>query len=138
MPFAYSAGCYTSRFLVEIRDNKKFFGVRCPKCGKVYCPPKKICGPCFQEMKEPVEVGPQGTIRNFTIVRFTFVDPQTGLTKPTPYGYGFLQLDGADSILPHFIAYENEADVKVGARIEAVFKEDRTGSVSDIKHFRLL
>jgi len=138
VPFNYSAGRYRSRFLMEIRDNKKFYGVRCPKCKKVYAPPKKICGPCFAVMEEPVEVGPQGVIITYTILRFAFVDPETGNAKPVPYAFGVVQLDGADNVIWHFIDYDDEARVKNGARVEAVFEETRVGSMKDIKHFKLI
>ncbi len=137
-PFDYSAGRYRSRFLVEIRDNKRFFGVRCPKCKKVYAPPKKICGPCFAEMEEPVEVGPQGVIITFTFLRFAFVDPETGVAKPVPYAFGVVQLDGADNVIWHFIDYEDESKVKNGARVEPVFEEKRVGSMKDIRHFKIV
>jgi len=47
-PFRWSAGLYGSRFLTEIRDEKKFIGIRCPKCGKVYVPMRRVCGPCYR------------------------------------------------------------------------------------------
>ncbi len=137
-PFDYSAGKYRSRFLSEIRDNKKFYGVRCPKCKKVYAPPKILCGPCFTVMDEPVEVGPQGVIKTFTILRFAFVDPETGITKPVPYAFGVVQLDGADNVIWHFIDYKDESQVKNGARVEAVFEENRTGCMKDIRHFKII
>ena len=137
-PYQYSAGRYRSRFLVEIRDNKRFIGVRCPKCRKVYAPPKMLCGPCFRTMEEPVEVGPQGVIKTFTILRFAFVDPETGIAKPVPYAYGIIQLDGADNVLSHYVDYDDESTVRIGARVEAVFQEHRTGTMKDIKHFRII
>jgi uncharacterized OB-fold protein len=138
MPFAYSAGYYKSKFLAVLRDEKKIIGIRCPSCQRVYTPPRKICGHCFVEMDERVEVGPKGTVNTYTIVRFPFVDPESGEIRPTPYAYGFIQPDGADTILPHYIKYENESDVKVGIRVEAVFRNDRTGDYRDIMHFRIL
>ena len=137
-PFFWSAGRYRSRFLVEIRDHKRFFGIRCPKCKKVFVPPKQVCGPCFTVMDEPVEVGPQGEVITFTILRFSFVDPATGTTKPVPYAFGSIRLDGADTVLSHYIEYQDESRVQIGARVEAVFEEERTGSIMDIKGFRLL
>ena len=137
-PYRYSAGRYRSRFLVEIRDNKRFVGVRCPKCGKVYAPPKMVCGPCFCKMDEPVEVGPKGVITTFTILRFAFVDPQTGTAKPVPYAYGLIQLEGADNVLSHYVDYDDESKVRIGAKVEAVFAEHRTGTMKDVKHFRII
>ncbi len=137
-PFRWSAGKYASRFLVELRDNKRLVGVRCPKCRKVYVPPKEICDPCFCVMTEPVEVSTQGVIRTYTILRFSFVDPETGLEKPVPYAYGNVQLDGADTVLSHYIEYEDEAQLKIGARVQAIFQEKRKGNMRDIKCFLVI
>ncbi len=136
--FRYSAGRYISRFLVEMRDRARLVGVRCPKCGTVYVPPKQICDPCFAEMTEPVEVAPVGTIRNFTILRAAFVDPETGETRPVPYAFGNVQLDGAGSLLQNYIVADDESKIRVGARVRVEFREERTGSIRDIRCFRLL
>ncbi|MHB8896344.1 MAG: Zn-ribbon domain-containing OB-fold protein [Candidatus Geothermincolia bacterium] len=138
-PFRWSAGTYGSKFLTEIRDNRQFVGVKCPSCGKVYVPVRKVCGPCYAEMTELVPVSSEGSIVTFTVVSFGFVDPSTGQQKPVPYGYAAIQLDGADSFLLHFIDETDPAKVKPGDRVTAVFEEDgkRTGSMLDIKHFEL-
>ncbi len=134
-PFSYAVGEFGSRFLAEIRDNKKFMGVRCPKCKKVYIPPRKLCGPCFTEMDEWVEVADEGVLYSYTILRFAFLDPETGKEKPVPYGYAFIKLDGADTCFQHFVEIKDESKVKVGARVKAIFKEKREGKIVDIEHF---
>ncbi len=138
-PFRWSAGTYGSRFLTEIRDNKKFWGIKCPKCGKVYVPIRSVCGPCYTEMTELVPLSDEGTLITFSVVSFGFVDPSTGLQRPVPYGYAVIQLDGADSYLIHFIDETDPEKMKAGMRVRAVFEEDgkRTGSMMDIKHFEL-
>lgn len=136
--FQYSAGRYLSRFLTELRDHARVIGVKCPKCNKVYAPPKQICDPCFAEMAEAVEVGPQGTIRNFTILRAAFVDPETGEARPVPYAFGNVQLDGADSLIQNYLVADDDSRIRVGARVEIQFQEERTGTMRDIKCFRLL
>jgi uncharacterized OB-fold protein len=137
-PFRWHAGRYRSRFLTEIRDNKRIYGIKCPKCGRVYVPPKRVCGPCFAEMDEPVEVGLEGEIMFFTILRFSFVDPETGVAKPVPYAYGAIRLDGADTQLSHFIEYKDESKLKIGSRVRVVFQKDRKGNIKDIKAFELI
>jgi len=136
--FHYSAGRYLNRFLTEMRDNAKIVGVKCPKCGIVYAPPKEICDPCYAEMTEPVEVGPEGTIRNFTILRAPFVDPETGQAKPVPYAFGNVELDGAGSLIQNYLLTDDDSKIKVGARVKIEFHEKRTGNMRDIKGFRLL
>jgi hypothetical protein len=137
-PFHYAVGRYGSKFLMELRDHKKLLGIRCPKCRKVYVPPRQVCGPCYEKMHELVEVGPGGTLVGYTILRFHFVDPETGHPKPVPYGYGFIRLDGADNAFQHFIDVRDESKIKVGARMRAVFKEQRKGNLADIQHFEVI
>lgn len=137
-PFAYSVGMYGSRFFTEMRDKGRFMAVRCPRCKKVYIPPRAVCGGCFVEMKDWVEVGPKGVISTFTILRFAFIDPETGAQKPVPYGYGFIKLDGADTLFQHYISVEDETKIKVGARVEPVFAENRKGSIRDIEYFKVM
>jgi uncharacterized OB-fold protein len=89
-------------------------------------------------MDEPVEVGPEGEIVTFTILRFSFVDPETGVAKPVPYAYGGVKLDGADTQLSHFIEYEDESKLRIGGRVRAIFLEDRKGNIKDIRAFKLI
>ncbi len=137
-PFRYAVGRYGSKFFMELRDHKRLMGIRCPACGKVYVPPRQVCGPCFARMDELVEVQPTGTLVAFTILRFSFLDPETGKQKPVPYGYGFIQLDGSDNAFQHFIEIIDEKKVRIGARMRAVFREKRQGRLADIKHFEIL
>ena len=137
-PFCYSAGRYGSRFLTEMQERKRFVGVRCPKCAKVYIPPREVCGPCFTKMEEEVEVGPRSTLMTYTIIRFSYIDPETGDIRPVPFGYGFFKLDGADTLFQHYFPIDDESKIKIGARFEPVWREDRQGSVRDIEHFVLI
>jgi uncharacterized OB-fold protein len=137
-PFDWSVGKYGSKFLAEVRDNKKFYGVKCPKCSRVYVPPRKVCGRCFVAMDDLVEVKTEGEIVVCAIIEFGFVDPSTGIKRPVPYGYVFVKLDGADTLFPHFLDNTDPEKVKVGARVKAVFEEKRTGSIMDLKHFTLV
>lgn len=137
-PFAYSVGMHGSKFFNELRDNRRFMALRCLKCKKVYIPPRGVCGDCFVEMKNWIEVGPKGVIGTFTILRFAFIDPETGTQKPVPYGYGFIKLDGADTLFQHYISVEDEKKIKIGARVEPVFSKNRKGSIRDIEYFKIM
>ena len=137
-PYRYTIGAYGARFFEEIINHKRFVGTRCPKCGRVYVPPRKVCGRCFVGMDEFVPVADQGEIIACTIIEFGFVDPETGIQRPVPYGTAFIKLDGADTALPHFIDSADREKVKVGARVKAVFEDEPKGGILDIKHFTLI
>jgi uncharacterized OB-fold protein len=137
-PFRYAVGKWGSKFLVEMRDHKKLLGIRCPTCNNVYIPPRQVCGPCFQRMNELVELSNRGTLVAYTIIRFSFIDPETGITRPVPYGYGYIKLDGCGNSFQHFINIEDESKMKIGARVQAVFEDDRKGNMLDIKYFKII
>jgi len=137
-PFAYAVGLHGSKFFHELKENKRIMAIKCDKCGTVYIPPRKVCGPCFKEMTEWVEVGPKGVIGTYTILRYAFIDPETGKKKPVPYGYGLIRFDGADTVFQHFIEIEDEDKVKIGARVEPVFAKERKGTIRDIEYFRII
>ncbi len=139
-PFRWAAGVYGSKFLTGMRDEKQLYGIKCPNCGKVYVPPRRVCGPCFTEMTELVPVSDEGVIATYTIVSFGFVDPATGTERPVPYTYGAVLLDGADNDMLHFINETDPEKIKVGYRVKVVFEEDgkRTGDLLDIKYFEII
>ncbi len=132
VPYRYSMGATTSKFFIEIRDNRKIMGIRCPACKIVYVPPRTTCGRCFSQLEEWVEVGDRGTLETYTRVHYsTPVQP-----VPSPFYYGIIKLDGADTGLAHLIGGLDGREPKIGMRLQAVFKEDRQGNMLDISYFR--
>ncbi len=138
LPFDYSAGEYGSKFLIELKENGRFLASKCSNCECVLVPCRTICANCSHRMKELVEVGPRGTLKAYTVVKFAFMDPFTGEQRPVPYGWGIINLDGADDNFPFFLEESDWDKLHVDLRVEAVLKDkkDRTGSYTDIIHFR--
>jgi uncharacterized protein len=138
LKYDYAAGEFASRFMTALRDEARLYGVRDAETGAVLVPPRKVSGLSAKPTGEWVEVGPRGTVTGCTIVETPFVDPMTGTKRPIPYGFAFIQLDGADTRIYHFLEARRQEDIRVGMRVEAVFKPDgqREGSMSDIIHFR--
>jgi uncharacterized OB-fold protein len=130
--FTYDAGAVRSRFLTEIRDNRKLVGIRCPECNRVYVPPRTVCLKCFGNLSEFVDVGQTGTLTTYSIV----YRPQPYYPVEAPFVYGIIQLDGADTGLVHFINEVDFQQVRVGMRVKPVYKEERVGSILDIKYFK--
>jgi uncharacterized OB-fold protein len=122
-----------SKFFLELRDNGKIFGTRCPKCGVTYCPPSSDCPKCWVPT-DWVELSNQGTLLAYTIIGI----PALWLDVKAPYPMGLIKLDGADTGLVHFLGGVEQNQIQVGMRVEAVLKkkEDRGGYITDIAHFR--
>ena len=138
LSYRYSAGPTASRFFTELRDNKRIMAMRCSTCGKVHVPPRVVCGQCYRPLEEWLEVGPGGTLLGYTVVRYAFLDPLTGKKRPVPYGYGFILLDGADAFIQHFLDETDIDKLRVGLRVEAVFKQERLGNFADMEYFRVI
>ena len=140
MPYEWSVGIHGSRFFQEIKERQRFIGIRCLKCNKVYVPPRRICAPCFIEMDELVPLTDRGTLRAFSVVNYPFLDPDTGAQRPIPYTYGYIQMDGADSIFSHIINETDVNKIEVGIKVKAVFKakDEMRGHMSDIRYFDIL
>lgn len=139
LPYHWSAGKYGSKFLRSLRDEKKFWGTRCPQCEKVYFPPREVCGPCFAHIEEWVELPTEGTLTAFSVVNFPFIDPELGDKRPVPYTFGYIQLDGCDTAMSHFVNEHDHTKLWRGMRVEAVFKEDgqREGNMQDVLYFEI-
>jgi len=138
LTWRYSAGSHFTRFFQALKDDGVILALRCPACRRVYLPPRPVCGNCFRRMEEWVPVGPRGTLRAFTVVHFPFLDPTTGQPRPVPFGMGLIQLDSADTTLNHYLDETDLGRLRLGLRVEAVFREPREGNMGDIRLFRVL
>ena len=136
IPNTFSAGATGSRFLTTIRDKDKITGTVCKKCNRVYVPARSVCKDCFSQLKKWVELSNKGTVLTYTI------DSESKPIHPTdaPVIYAIIQLDGADTGFVHMIGGADPEQLRIGMRVQAVFKpkEERIGSVLDIKHFKPL
>jgi uncharacterized protein len=140
MPYEWSIGLYGSKFFQEIKEKKRFAAVRCSGCGKVYVPPRRVCGPCFKELTEIVSLPATGVITAFSVVNYPFIDPASGAQRPIPYTYGYISIDGADNIFSHFIGETDLSKISVGMKVRAVFKEakEMAGNIQDIRYFEII
>lgn len=140
LPYRWSIGEAGLKFFQGMK-NKKIMGTKCPKCGKVFVPGRKFCGTCFVDIPDWVEVGDKGIIEAWTLVTYPFVEQPA---EP-PYIIARIKLDGADSAFYHYIGGIDLSDVdkvknqvKVGAKVEAVWKDKTVGEIMDIKYFKLV
>jgi uncharacterized protein len=133
VPYNWSVGEVGSRFLVALRDEQKILGNRCPECRTVFVPPRLNCGKCFKRIDDWVEVGPEGVVEAYTIIRFAYplqpVEP--------PYAYALIKLDGADVGFMHIIKAGLDLLHK-GIRVRPRFAEKRTGHIKDIDQFTIV
>ena len=134
IPNNYSAGAVGSRFLTELRDKKRIMGTRCPACNRVYVPARSVCKDCFGQLDEWVEVSDKGTVLSYSVCH----QPNPVQPVEAPLVYGVIQLDGADTGLVHMLGELDFEQLRIGMRVQAVFKEERVASILDIKYFKPL
>ena len=132
IPNTYSAGTVGSRFLIELRDRKRIMGTRCPTCNRVYVPARSICKDCFGQLDEWVEVSNKGTVLTYSIE----YEPKPIQPVKPPIVYGIIKLDGADTGLVHMLGEADPEQLRIGMKVQAVFREEREGSILDIKYFK--
>ena len=128
----YTPGVAGEAFFRALKDRGVFLGSRCESCGVTYCPARLFCERCFDELNADVEVGPGGTLESFT-VGYAGLE---GEPLEEPVVLGLIRLDGADTVLMHFLV--DPSELEIGIRMEPVLKAKgkRTGSILDLDGFR--
>src|SRR5581483_4107984 len=80
LDYQFTAGLAQSRFLKGLTEGR-FLGQRCPKCGKVYVPPRGSCATDGVPTTEQVDLPHVGTVTSFCIVNVQFY----GQAMEVPY-----------------------------------------------------
>jgi uncharacterized protein len=126
--FRYTPGVANTAFLEALRDRGVLLGCRCEACGVTYLPARLFCERCFAELSADIECGPQGELISWTVGHVGIDDEPLEL----PVTIGLVKLDGADTVLMHVLDVE---EPRIGMRVRVELREDRTGSILDIKGF---
>ncbi|WP_460808329.1 Zn-ribbon domain-containing OB-fold protein [Nocardioides salsibiostraticola] len=133
LDYLYAASPEESAFYRGLLEGK-ILGQRCPVCRKVYVPPRSACPVDGVATAEEIELSHTGTITTFCIVNVPFLGQKI---KP-PYVSAYVLLDGADIAFLHLILDVPAEEVRMGMRVEAVWKpRDEWGTtIENISHFR--
>ncbi|MDP3893827.1 Zn-ribbon domain-containing OB-fold protein [Nocardioides sp.] len=133
LSYTYAASPEESSFFRGLAEGK-ILGQRCPKCQKVYVPPRGACPVDGVPTDEEIELPDRGTVTTFCIVNVPFL----GQRITPPYVSAYVLLDGADIAFLHLILDCEASEVRMGMRVEAVWKpRDEWGTtIENISHFR--
>lgn len=131
LEYLYTPGESPSQFLRHIPDGK-LLGRRCPKCEKVYAPPRGACSMCGALFGEEVLIADEGTVTTFCVVNINFAQRAVEL----PYVCAEILFDGSDITAQLLLQGVDPAEVRMGMRVRAVWKdpEERTPSMASISH----
>lgn len=131
--YTHSASPTEDPFLRGLMEGR-LLGQRCPSCEKVYFPPRPACPTDGVPTTEQIELADRGTITTFCVVNVPFL----GQRIPPPYVSAYVLLDGADIPFLHLLLGVAPEDVRMGMRVEAVWKprEEWGPTMQNIDHFR--
>ena len=115
-------------------QNGTLLGARSGANGKIYFPPREADPATGKELDTFVELPDKGTVTTFAIINIPFA----GQKIPPPYVAAYVLLDGADIPFLHLVTEIDAADVRMGMRVEAVWKprDERDFGIDNIDHFR--
>ncbi len=133
LDYLYEASPEESSFFRGLAEGR-LLGQRCPTCQKVYVPPRGACPVDGVPTAEEVELPDHGIVTTFCIVNVPFL----GQKIAPPYVSAYILLDGADIAFLHLIQGIDAHEVRMGMRVEAVWKpRDQWGTtIENIEHFR--
>jgi uncharacterized OB-fold protein len=133
LDYLYAASPEESAFYRGLEEGR-ILGQRCPACRKVYVPPRSACPVDGVATTDEVELGHTGTVTTFCIVNVPFM----GQKITPPYVSAYVLLDGADIAFLHLILDIPAEEVRMGMRVEAVWKprEEWGTTIENISHFR--
>ncbi len=136
--YRWSTGKYIGRTYREAKENKKLVANKCPKCKEVLWPPAAVCGRCKVDAGEKwVDLPQTGTVVQYTYLVYPLWDPHYGEKFANPHPNAIILLDNGVYIR-HFLKETNAKKLKVGMRVQAVWKDDeeRGEGTADIRYFR--
>ena len=128
-PFTRTTGPVVGAFMTGLRDGRILGSRRAD--GLVFVPAAEVDPETGDAITEIVEVGSTGVIETWT-----WVDPpRPGSPWEEPHGLALVRLDGADTPMLHGVLVESADDMATGMRVEAVWRSERVGHITDLMGF---
>lgn len=128
-PFTRTTGPVVGAFMTGLRD-RQIVGSRRAD-GRVFVPAAEVDPDTGNSLSEIVDVASVGVVETWT-----WVDPpRPGSPWDGPHGLALVRLDGADTPMLHGVLVDSVADMATGMRVEAVWREERVGHITDLLGF---
>ena len=121
------------RFWREIPQRYNLIGSKCGSCGAVDFPPRTVCPNCRRKSigrMEDVKLSGKGEIVSYSIIR----EAPEGFEMQVPYPMALIKLDDGPMLNAQIVDCELE-EVKIGARVEAVFRRIQEESKSGVIYY---
>ena len=129
----HTASLPETAYLKALKEGK-LLGARTGATGKLYFPAREADPATGKVLDEFVELPDKGTVTTFAIINIPFAGQRI---KP-PYVAAYVLLDGADIPFLHLVSDIEAADVRMGMRVEAVWRprEEWDFGIDNIEYFR--
>jgi uncharacterized protein len=127
--YRYTAGVAGDRFLQLLKQGK-IQASQCPRCNKLYLPPKIFCKDCFSQLNEWKDLPEDSAyVYSFTTVRTNGKGESKELIA-------LVKFEGVEGGILGRLKSSRE-EPKIGMKVRPVFRQkaDRIGSLSDIEYF---
>jgi uncharacterized OB-fold protein len=128
-PYKRSLGPVFGAFMTAL-VGRKILGIR--NGDQVLAPPLEWDPQTGEELAPDfVEVGPAGTVRNWTWVP----EPTEQHPLDRPFAFAIIQLDGADNCMIHAVDAGSMDAMSEGMRVAPRWRAERIGKINDIECF---
>lgn len=128
-PYSRTVGPVIGKFLGGLKAGV-LLGVRTPS-GKVLCPPTEYDPDTGEQTEGFVPVGPSGVVTTWTWLP----EPRADQPLDRPFAWALIELDGADTAVLHAVDAGEESRMSTGMRVRPRWREERSGSITDIECF---
>jgi uncharacterized OB-fold protein len=134
--FDFWVGLYMDKFYDGF-EQKKILANKCPECGTVFVPPRKICGKCRKKIpidQHWVELGDKGTLVNFTRTAYKISDRRARKSRSLK-DIGMVQIEGSDTAIIYPLIDIEPDEIKIGMDVEIKWADEPEGGPADIEGF---
>ena len=131
-PFSRTTGPVVGAFLTGLRE-RILVGIK-GSDGRVIVPPTEYDPATGEDLHEMVEVGPAGSVTTWAWVR----QPPPKAPLDRPFAWALIKPDGADTPLLHAVDAGSPDVMRVGLRVEPVWREEREGHITDIECWKVV
>ena len=115
----------------RLPERYRLAGTVCENCGTVYFPTRKLCPKCRRKGKIAAkQFGGTGKVYSFTEVS----SGPVGFELESPYVLAIVELDEGPRITAQVVGI-GEKDVKIGDRVEMIFRRIMEDSEEGLIHY---
>jgi uncharacterized OB-fold protein len=133
--YFYPSGIAGEKFFKHLMQSDTFLANKCPKCSKIYCPPRLYCEDCYVDIPNEnwKELPPIGSVKLFTVAKLNAHNEKLA----NPKIVALVNIDGTDSLILSIIGSNDVHKDFTGVKVKAVMKPKgkREGTIKDILYF---